>query len=48
MREPHIEDLASHDGPESCAGNREEAGVEIPDPVDRFSGLSESWSFGRC
>lgn len=29
MKEPHIEDLASHDDPESCAGLRKEAGEAL-------------------
>ncbi len=29
MKEPHIEGVATHDGPESCAGIREEAGEAL-------------------
>jgi hypothetical protein len=29
MKKPHIEDLASHDDPESCAGLRKEAGEAL-------------------
>jgi hypothetical protein len=29
MKEPHIEDLASHDDPESCAGLRKGAGEAL-------------------
>ena len=29
MKEPYIEGLAAHDGPESCAGFREEIGEAL-------------------
>mgnify|MGYP000747758412 CR=1 FL=1 len=29
MKESHVEGLASHDDPESCAGNREGAGEAL-------------------
>ena len=47
MKKPHIEDLASHDDPESCAGLRKEAGEALTGArTGRVLSRENSWQQG--